>query len=493
MNKVDDIEKHEMADYFFYNIKNLKHITKNQRNELMLRASNIINGNNDNDLKNKYLNILYNIAFIDDMTLEECWQIYWLITSSLFQNSELHIVNGDISELYKYIYKCIEGLNFIKYPYRRLEERNQNKIIIITSQFLGVGHSPTLRVLDYSYTIKKYLKKDVFIINDSGLNFHCTPYLETLHFNYIDDYCKMQRIEYKGEQFGFYQVGVKMPNIDVISQIRDFIYEENPLFVFNIGASNITTDICTKFTTTVSLPCSFKIPITCSKYLLLGRQIEDEDSESLRALEPYQKVIETNINYEMRESNVVYTREQFGIPEDKFTIVIVGNRLDEELNFEFIELINKIIDNNDIHIAFVGHMNYKQNIIDRIQEKDIEKLHFLGSQSEASKLIKILDLYVNPKRSGGGRSSFEALYYGIPVVTLNFGDVYYTSGKKYGVNDYTQMYDKIIKYFNDKAFYENMREEAIKRAKILSNIKDTQQKMIEDILESEGREKNGKK
>lgn len=85
----DDIKQSNIADYFLSNLEKLNQITKNEINVLMSMCCEIINMDKSKELKNKYLTILYEITFIDNITLEECWHIYWLIVSALFKNAEL--------------------------------------------------------------------------------------------------------------------------------------------------------------------------------------------------------------------------------------------------------------------------------------------------------------------------------------------------------------------------------------------------------------------
>lgn len=86
---------------------------------------------------------------------------------------------------------------------------------------------------------------------------------------------------------------------------------------------------------------------------------------------------------------------------------------------------------------------------------------------DALAVIECCDLYVNPKRSGGGSSASEALYKGIPVVTLPNGDVSIAAGSEFWVKDYPKMQDTIMKYVVDKKFYREMSGVAKKRAEKL--------------------------
>lgn len=481
-----ELERSEnIIDYFINNSDLINNVSKNEVNDLMEMCSYIIGDSSVNEqLKSKALTVLYDIAYIDNISLEEAWQIYWIISNQLFSNSNLSLIRGSIDDLYNRIFDFLVGYLNLDYPYRTLETRNSDTVVIIASQFIGFNHAPTRRVLDYSYAIQKELNKKVIIINDAGLNFYRSEHLmNTFRANFMEEYSHINVLPYKDEKFDFYQVDCQMPNVHIIKELLEEIYEINPLLVFNIGASSLVTDLCTSFTTTVSLPCSNEIPISRSKYLLVGREINEDDTKTIDKMFDYQKLIETLINYEIVEFDQVYHKEQFEIPKDAFVISIVGNRLDSEMDNGFLQLINSIVKKEDIHILFIGNVNNK-NRINNIVENN-ENLHFAGSLAAASKAIKLTDLYLNPKRSGGGRSSFEALHYGVPVITLKTGDVFYTCGNDFGVNNYNEMYEKVIKYYSNIELYSEMKQKSKERAKKLSDIKGTQRAMIETVLKLE--------
>lgn len=98
--------------------------------------------------------------------------------------------------------------------------------------------------------------------------------------------------------------------------------------------------------------------------------------------------------------------------------------------------------------------------------------------------IKLLDVYLNPYRSGGGRSSFEALAQGVPVITFKYGDVYYTCGDEFAVGDDENLLETASRYVTDGSFMENQKHLALKRADSLSDIASTQKEALDKILNS---------
>ena len=81
----------------------------------------------------------------------------------------------------------------------------------------------------------------------------------------------------------------------------------------------------------------------------------------------------------------------------------------------------------------------------------------------------------------------EAMFLGVPVVTVNYGDVAVNAGEAFCVKDYAEMQKKIRQYYKDKAFYEKMSETAGKRAEVLL---DTEKEFVRIMQEMDKREQD---
>lgn len=468
-----------IIEYCYMNLNNFNLIEKEDRDEIISIATELLELVKDNNLLNKIITILYEACFCIDMILEEIWELYWLITSFCFRNSDVSIKDGSTRLLYYFIFDHVTNVLPNKYDYQLIGERNKDVVVIVTNQFLGLRHAPTIRILDYAYTLQKEFHKNVVIVNDGGTNFTKSPNIHNaINFNYMNEYNDINSINYKNETFYFLQNADVMPNINSIQKLVNNIYNLRPLLVFNIGDSSLVADYCSFFTTTLSLPCSYKIPISCSKYLLVGRKLNEDDKDVLNCILDYQKIIEIEINYQYRQNNMIYSRNQFGISEDRFLIAIVGNRLCVEVSNEFlIELRDVITTLNNVDIVFIGEINDKNKIKQILSYED--RVFFTDMLNEAGEFLRHCDLYINSKRNGGGRSSFEALYFGVPVVTPKYGDVYYTCGEEFSYDDGEKLVEIVEKYVICPDYLLSKKELARDRAKHLANIKASMEIILE--------------
>ena len=505
-------------------------LSKEEINGICADCCFVMGSDADDELKALYMTILYYISFREDMSLEECWQIFWNINRLRFMNHNLKLI--DITEkirivqtktnnslvpeewllspsvdiLYRYVFVFIsQNIDYSGMEYRDTEKRNHNLVVLFTSQLLKVGHAPTQRVLDYSLCLQKNLGKKVVIINDAGMHYYTNKHLNgVVDFTFLEEFNASDHIDYKGERFEFLQISDLMPDISVLQQLVWMVYDLNPLFVYNIGGCSLAADLCKEFVTTASMPCSSSYPVTCSEYVVVAKPVSKNDIEYLNKLD-YQKVVETVINYKYRSGEKQYTRKEFQIPEDAFLLMTVGYRIGLEMDEGFLRTVGRVLDiNNDvvfdrcntsenlnnqgrdtirknIYMAIVGPVDDKDRILRHFTEEEKKYIVFTGGLTDAGEFVKRADLYVNPDRSGGGRSAYEGLRAGVPIVSLRRGDAYYYSGEPFGVDDYEEYYEIVKRYYEDPEFYADRSERARDRSKILESMELTLKKLLEDI------------
>ncbi len=212
----------------------------------------------------------------------------------------------------------------------------------------------------------------------------------------------------------------------------------------------------------------------------MGRKLQDSDSERLSRLEDYQQTIETVVNYQLPEIDEIYKRNDYNLSDSDFVFGIVGNRLDVEITDSFIELMNQLLFDLDAHFLIIGDLQNPGRILKGVSMP--ERIHFTGEIPYAVAAMKLFDVYLNPYRNGGGRSSFEALAQGVPVITFAYGDVYHTCGDEFVVEDDEDFLETASRYMTDCGYREEQKLRGLKRAGRLSNIALTQKEALDKIL-----------
>lgn len=166
----------------------------------------------------------------------------------------------------------------------------------------------------------------------------------------------------------------------------------------------------------------------------------------------------------------VYKRENRGWKEE-FIVVTVGNRLESELNNEFIDVICREIKNRETLkwvIIGISSFTYISEKYDELVKK--KKIEFITYEKDLSALYKIVDVYLNPDRIGGGTSVAWAMLEGIPVITLDLAlDGCNWVGRENAIHgDYNELVKELKRLQDDKEYYMNksitMKEKAMKRS-----------------------------
>ena len=367
-------------------------------------------------------------------------------------------VKGYFEEKKRYNKKTVQALKDemkVHLPYIPFEQRNKKRVVIVTEQMLALQHAPTKQVFEYAYVMKKMGYEVLFFLcpcdNYKIVHAWQNPLVMDVDERFVNK--KWERV-FRGETFEGYQVSLTDGYLKDYSMMMEFIHAWNPLFVYAIGISNPIADVAGSFTDVVSHKFGIGLPATEASVLIetgmsqTGVFQNDEGRLVVRPPEPRVSFFPA-----LRE----YTREEFRLPEDRFLVAIVGNRLHREIDEQFIRVLQRIQERNDrITFVLIGlHL-------DEIPLIDSAGLNLvkLGYCDDLMGVMKILDLYLNPFRMGGGYSGGIALCSGTPVVTLPDCDVAMNVTENFVVKDQNQMIETVLRYSEDDAFRKKMQIKA---------------------------------
>lgn len=423
------------------------------------------------------------------ITKENKYFIYSQIMRYNFMN--LNVIDEETEDTFDNLYSCIYEAysnEFIQeYSFIPKEERNKDFVMVFICQVLGMGHGPTKTLLDRCYILEEYLNKKVYIVNTAELLpcYGAINFFNTVGANYIEQFNQKEYFSYKDRKFPFLQCPNMMPQVSIIGEILDVVRSEKPYFILTIGGNSIVNDVCSNIVPTITIGT---VPSgrteTRGQFQTIGRRITEEDRRWLKKHHfTEQHIIESLFTSAFKEQSHHYTREQLGLPENRFIVLLVGGRLDEEIDEQCMSLLKRLTE-ADIFVAFMGKFNKYQEYI-KSDEQFKKHTKYLGFQDDVLAVNECCDLYMNPKRVGGGTSAAEALYKGLPVVAFDYGDVGVGAGSDFHVKDYDDMYNQIIKYATDKDYYQQMSEKAKKRAEYLTDSKGEFVKIIRTAEQSE--------
>ena len=419
----------------------------------------------------------------------------WQITSRIFMSYNFKSMYSERRNLQRTLANKLYKLLDIDFPF--IDKPNDNRIVIVSTQLIGMKHGPSRNIMDYCYTIQKKLNKEVLLLitYEMPVDRNVTGEYEALgieyrYFHHNKDIDGEFTVKYQDEVFRGYQCYITKNNISKIQTIIRIIYDWQPFLIYNIGGDNLIADICSTFTMGVCIPCAYRFPISEQQYLILPRDIEDSDKEIVNYIhERKQSIIESIYVYKLDEPITLHKREDYGYLKDEFIIAVVGTRLDHEIDTEFAKILNTILEiDKKIRIVFMGLFD---NLTDR--RKDIgysDRVDFLGMQDDLRGAFSIVDLYLNPPRKGGGTSAVEAMSEGIPIITLPNCDVSYASANQFNCASIEEMPVLVERYKNDVKFYNAQSKKALYQAEKLINTKMVLSGIINNIQKAERRRIN---
>lgn len=450
---------------------------KNLANEFYHDIKNSFDLQNEKDfeLYVLFLSIIYKITLDGDSVTEaleslcDCnadifikLAIRTQLEAEIFRNSTISRNYPLRRKLHKLLVDEMDEIINLDMPYQHLHNRNENRIVVVTNQLLSDLHAPTNITKEICYTLQKNLGIEIILIvavesieYDEMEQIWIEPFIP----NYLEEYNGNFITKRYDENIAGYQIIINKNNVSEMRQLIKEIYNFNPLCVWYLGNLTVFPDLFKKYTTVVGMPFTDGYSISDAQIMI---NYLDSKSPEVREMELYMKCHnQATIYYDLpmpvQPTNLKYSRLDYGIDDNNFVIAIIGNRLDSEVTEKFLELLIKVLSIDlRIIIVFIGNFNNYDFIIE--EEIFKERTKYLGYQNDLVGLLSIVDLYVNPPRSGGGASAIYALYNGVPVVTLDSCDVATcVSRNDICLND-IEMLEMIEKYFCDSDFYNKQSE-----------------------------------
>lgn len=351
---------------------------------------------------------------------------YHILISTLFfiTQNNLKIYDDYYLESRAVLQKIISS-NYKGEGLKPRKKTNEHRIAIVVDQLIGLNHSPTKLLLDYvknlkkmypGYQIKLFVEDDfVFAQEETILPVYYksvpSDTVTEQHLNYLD-----------GMDIQIYYLNTSLPKKEKVRCMVREIGEFDPEVI-------LTTCV-------ISISLELLYPSYPIIYLSLGGISYSRSIDVyLQASQEHKKAaIENNIVFRSLESSRIHDlkwgiilpeprkkvqRSDYGINDGDFVMVMVGNRLDAEVNEEFVDLICSFLGTTEnARLIIVGQANliYLNEHYKEIMTKRILRI---GYENDLPALYEICDVYVNPFRAGGGFSIAMAMKGGLPVVALN--------------------------------------------------------------------------
>lgn len=404
------------------------------------------------------------------------------LKSMLFRNQMLYRDEEQeykiSKEIYRHILEEIQEEMGTLHSYLPYINRRKT-IIIIVSQILSINHAPTKKVIDFYRFFKEFgYEVKVFVcfhpgkINSDSVFWYDAHTirnfaLNTTFFEYNTGSEKMEGYNLILHAQGYLQ--------ELRETVRK-VWEEQPEFIFEIGDQTILAELCNSFTTVVTMGLTKTVPVTNAPIIANFFDYSEEEmkryisflSENQRMVhvKHYAKGIQ---NLNTKDANPSYQKQDFGISQESFVIVIAGNRLDLEITDKFWNILYEILEKDEkFVIFFIGDCQKLQEKV--TGQKYTDRIFFSGSVIYFKETIAVGDLFLNPPRQGGGTGAAHAIAADIPVITLDNCDVESSVGKAFVCDSIEEMPLLVYKYFSDLEFMKQQKEFCKKRVEEKMNV-----------------------
>lgn len=400
--------------------------------------------------------------------ISDMYQMRYTLFAKVLDDSEVNHYQKK-KQMYKKI--MFELRKELGMRYRYIPYQNRKKtVIIVVSQLVNKLHAPTKKTMSIVHYLKQLgYKVYVYVSFYWGEEGQNDWYIERSFRNFKHE---SGAYHIKDTELEGYNM-VLNPSTYIL-EIRDLlgrIWDEAPEYVLELGDEILVADLCRDFTTVVTMTFSKAVPVTSAP--IIARYFsysEEEDAQYHRCLEENQIVIDVKHTDQYTldmPKQVCLHKSDFGIPEQCFTIIIAGNRLDTEISDSFLKIIYQILEKSQqIVIACIGNCDELQL---RIADQYKERVFFLGNAAYFRETIAIGDLFLNPPRQGGGTGGFFAIMEQIPVITLDHCDVA-DVGKEFTCESIEEMPQLVERYYLDHNFMKRQKEVCLENAKKLLDV-----------------------
>ena len=348
-------------------------------------------------------------------------------------------------------------------------DANEDIVLILTNQFVGSAHGPTLTTLNYASALRRMGKYPIVICTTSvpKVALYLNPLPAPIFFGSVkEEYFKNNTlfdldnrtetelpgkvmVECWGEQFDFVQLATMDDPAHLLDLIQ-LVNNLNPRYILGVGAMNPVLELIGAARPVLNIPCVTSLVTTPYSVAVLHRELTETDQKRLEQIDYLRPVLTSRLPFRLRNNK---GRRISSIQERTLKFVVVGHRLDQEIKADFTQTLMTL----KLHFTQAAFVFIGPDSLPALPAEIQQSSYFTGKVSNAIELIGTCHFMLNPRRQGGGTSAIEALSLGIPVLTEPFGDVYQYVGDAFVCCNDDERLEFINTYLNDpecRSFYD---------------------------------------
>lgn len=413
----------------------------------------------------RYLHILEMLDTVLDLaSLDGINQIFWSMQRQLFL---MRMDLGSVPDFVgKHLFPFYE--RFLRQVAVRLEldpagrqagMPDAGRVVIVTNQFLSAEHQPSRDLLLLAVRLQRDLGRTVLVLNTNMMpDRYYSAFVPPFAAAVEDRLSGEQTIRCDGERIRMLSSTAPGVTADKLSGFLSAVEAFDPDLVIGFGGSVIVADLLGSAYPVMCVPTTSGRTMSLADIVLgYGDHAPPADGSRLaRSWRP------SRFTLSVHRTGDTATRAQFSLLEGEFVCVVVGNRLDAEADGTFLELLGRILD--AVPQALVLFAGGVERLPGRLAaNRHAGRLRSLGHVDRMEALISVCDLFVNPRRTGGGGGAAQAMAGGLPVLSFEVGDVASVAGPSFVVADDDAFVARAAALAGDPALLAEARQEARSR------------------------------
>lgn len=387
---------------------------------------------------------------IDLAPLDGINQIYWSILRQLFlmRLNTASVPRFGIDVLFPFYCSLVKEVarRFNLNPaIWRPGTQSRRKVVMVTNQFLSLSHQPSRDLLAQAAALQARGDFEVTILNTNMMpDRYYSPFVPPFAADMERSLDGDQVLSFEGQTFRMISSTLPGMNAAKVGGFIDAVDKINPEAVISIGGSVVIADLLESSRPCLCLQTTSGFVVSLAPLILDfgGGAPPAGDDHYARAWRPFR------LGLSLRQERQPVERRAFGIPEDAFAVIVIGNRLDYEVISAFLDLLYRFVRQHPA--AFVVFAGPVTELPERVANHPISsRARCLGHVHKIDGLAEVCDVYVNPLRTGGGASAMQALAAGMPIVTLASGDVASVAGPAFCVSDADAFVARLLSLSSD--------------------------------------------
>ncbi|HYD69942.1 tetratricopeptide repeat protein [Azospirillum sp.] len=331
------------------------------------------------------------------------------------------------------------------------------RVALVTNQMLGDGHQPTLDAFDYARRLQDDFGREVLVVNANAMATEGEAgFIPAFAYNVTEEYRGLQTIEARGARIRMASFPQRSFDQDKVAAVVDAVERFDPDAVVAFGASNVIADLFAATRPVVCVPTSSGLPHTQAHLVLAYDGADDAAGWPADLRERFRPFA---FGWNPPPTGETPPRGAYGLPAEGALFVVVGNRLDHEVDGVFLGLIDGLLDRlPDACVAFAGGVERLPGRVEAL--RNAARVRCLGHVDDIRALYRVATAALNPPRQGGGGSVAFALAEGLPVVTQGVGDGARVAGPAFTVADAAGFAGRCAALAGDEAFRTGQAEAA---------------------------------